>query len=99
MIVRLEVEGKPTGKARPRFDPRTRRTYTPPANIIAETDVRRVWEQQGKPRFEDKPALELTVTIKVMRPDGHFKKDGSLSAEGLRHPFPENKKPDVDNAI
>ena len=34
-----------------------------------------------------------------MRPRGHFRRDGNLSAEGLRHPVPRNKKPDVDNAL
>jgi len=98
-MIELRVEGQATGKARPRFDPRTRRTYQPPSNIIAEGDVRRVWEEQGKPRFEDKPPLLMDLTIVVMRPDSHFNKKGELNAEGLRHPYPENKKPDVDNAI
>lgn len=34
-----------------------------------------------------------------MRPRGHFRKNGELSAEGLRHPVPRNRKPDVDNAL
>jgi Holliday junction resolvase RusA-like endonuclease len=98
-VIELHVEGKATTKQRQRFDPRTNRAYTPPSNIINELDVRRVWEQEGKPRIPDKTPLALDVTIIVMRADSHFKKDGSLSAEGLRHPYPENKKPDVDNAV
>jgi Holliday junction resolvase RusA-like endonuclease len=98
-LIKLTVEGKPASKGRPRFDPRTRRTYSPPSNIIGENDVRSVWREAGSPRFEDKPPLALDVTITVMRPDSHFKKSGDLSTEGLRHPYPENKKPDIDNAI
>lgn len=98
----LRVAGKASGKARPRFDPRTRRTYTPPSNIISEGDVRAVWREAGEPRIDDVGdgvAIELHVMITVMRPDGHFKKDGSLSATGARQPIPCRQKPDVDNAI
>lgn len=35
----------------------------------------------------------------VERPGSHFNSRGELSAEGLRHPLPENRKPDVDNAL
>lgn len=34
----------------------------------------------------------------VERTKGHFIATGDLSTEGLRHPLPENRKPDVDNA-
>lgn len=95
----LRVAGKASGKARQRFDPRTRRAYTPPSNIISEGDVRAVWREAGEPRFEDDCAIELDVVVIVMRPDGHFRKDGSLSTEGLRYPVPRKQKPDLDNAI
>lgn len=98
----LRVAGKTSGKARQRFDPRTRRAYTPPSNIISENDVRAVWREAGEPRIEDVGdgvAIALEVVITVMRPDGHFKKDGSLSAAGLRQPIPCRQKPDVDNAV
>ena len=98
-MIRLRVEGKATTKQRQRFDPRTKRAYTPGSNIINEMDVRRVWEQEGKPRIEDKTAIAIDLTIVVARSDSHFRKNGELSAEGLRHPYPENKKPDVDNAL
>lgn len=98
----LRVAGKASGKARQRFDPRTRRAYTPPSNIISEGDVRAVWREAGEPRIEDLGdgvAIELQLVITVMRPDGHFKRDGSLSATGQRQPIPCRQKPDVDNAV
>jgi Holliday junction resolvase RusA-like endonuclease len=73
--------------------------YTPPSNIVSENDVRAVWREAGSPRIEDECAIELHVLVTVMRPAGHFRKDGSLSSEGLRHPIPRTPKPDLDNAI
>lgn len=97
--IRLRVAGDTQGKARPKFDPRTRRAYSPPSNIISENDVRAVWREAGEPRMPDDVAIEVDVLIVVPRPKGHLKKDGSLSAEGERHPVPRTKKPDVDNAL
>lgn len=98
-VIELRVAGSASGKGRPRFDPRTRRAYTPPSNIVSENDVRAVWREAGEPRISDDTAISLEIVIVVQRPKGHFKKDGSLSATGERHPVPRNKKPDVDNAL
>jgi Holliday junction resolvase RusA-like endonuclease len=99
-MIELRVAGKSHGKERPRFDPRTRRAYTPPANIVSENDIRAVWREAGEPRVEDQDAaIGIEVFIMVVRPKGHFKKDGTLSAEGRRNPKPANKKPDLDNAL
>lgn len=66
---------------------------------LAEANVIRKWEEAGSPRLPDDVALGLEVVLYVARPAGHYKKDGSLSTEGMRHPRPHTKKPDVDNAI
>lgn len=97
--ISLRIAGRASTKQRPRFDPRTKRTYTPPSNVVSENDVRAVWREAGEPRIEDETAIALELTVVVVRPAGHSKRDGSLSAEGLRHPVPRNKKPDLDNAI
>lgn len=97
--IRLRVAGKPSTKQRQRFDPRTKRAYTPPSNIISENDVRAVWREAGEPRLPLDCAVGIKMTIVVVRPQGHFKKDGGLSAEGMRNPIPRNKKPDLDNAL
>jgi hypothetical protein len=91
----LRVTGQPQGKGRPRFDPARKRTYTPKETKVAEREVRAAWEEVGEPRLPDDQAIAVVVRLVVVRPAGHFKKDGSLSAEGLRHPLPRNKKPDV----
>lgn len=98
-VIELRVAGKASTKQRQRFDPRTRRAYTPPSNIISENDVRAVWREAGEPRVEDDTALAIEIMITTVRPQGHFRKNGNLSAKGLEHPIPRNKKPDVDNAL
>lgn len=98
-VIILRIAGRASAKQRPRFDPRTKRTYTPPSNIVSENDVRAVWREAGEPRIEDDCAIALDVVVTVVRPAGHFRKDGSLSTEGFRHPVPRTQKPDLDNAI
>lgn len=95
MKVELLIPGPPTGKGRPRFA--QGRTYTDKATQIAETRVQRAWEDIGSPRLHDGP-LYLRLYVGVERPQGHFKRDGSLSTEGLRHPFPL-RRPDLDNVV
>jgi Holliday junction resolvase RusA-like endonuclease len=64
---------------------------------VAERVVRAAWEGVGEPRLEG--AIYLDVSLHHERPAGHFTKAGALSAEGARHPWPDTKKPDVDNAL
>jgi Holliday junction resolvase RusA-like endonuclease len=92
----LRVPGAPVGKDRPRFS-RTGRVYTTAQTARAQNDLRVVWQQAGAPRLPDDMAVALTVVLQVERPQSHWRKDGSLSAEGLRHPRPRSRKPDVDN--
>ncbi len=94
----LRIAGESKTKQRQRFDPRIRRAFSPPANIINENNVLAIWREAGEPRIEDDVAIRITILIGVARPKGHFKKDGSLSSTGLRMPVPRNKKPDADNA-
>jgi Holliday junction resolvase RusA-like endonuclease len=93
----LELDGEPQGKPRARFRA-GQKPYPDRAQKLAEGEVRRAWEQAGRPRLPDGP-LALSVVLSVARPAGHFKQDGSLSAEGLRCPQPHKAKPDLDNAI
>lgn len=94
--ITLWLQGQPEGKGRPKFG--QGRAWTPKKTVLGEAEVRRKWEEAGEPRLPD-VALRLQTTLYISRPASHFKRDGTLSAEGLRHPRPENKKPDVDNAI
>lgn len=97
----LTIIGPPVGKARPRVvrhPGQPVRAITPVKTILAEQEVRRAWEQAGEPRLPDGPVV-LRMLLVVERPGGHYKRTGGLSAEGLRHPLPDRKKPDVDNAL
>ena len=98
MIIELRVAGKPEGKGRARHA--GGRTFADPKTVIAEREIRQAWREQGEQRMPDDAALRLRVELSVVRPQGHYKRsDGELSAEGMRHPVPRNKKPDVDNAL
>jgi Holliday junction resolvase RusA-like endonuclease len=90
------VPGRPYGKGRPRFA--QGRTYTPRETVVAEQAIRGAWEHAGAIRLPDGP-VRLEITLGVVRPRSHFKKDGSTSTEGRRHPWPARQKPDVDNAL
>jgi len=92
----LWLSGQPKGQKRVRHHGKGH--WHDKDQKLAEGNVIRKWEEAGEPRLPD-VALRMEVMLYISRPAGHFKKDGSLSAEGERHPRPENKKPDVDNAI
>lgn len=44
-------------------------------------------------------AVKIDILIMVRRPGSHYNSKGELNTNGYRHPLPENKKPDVDNAV
>lgn len=99
--IRLWVAGKPEGKQRARHG--NGRTFTPQKTQNAEAQIVQAWRDAGEPRFASlnekvQLPLEVDMLFLVERTQGHFNSKGELSTEGLRHPLPENKKPDVDNA-
>lgn len=98
-MIELRVAGNSQTKQRQRFDPRTKRAYSPASNIINEGDVRQIWREAGEPRIEDETAIAIEVLIYVVRPKGHYNTKGDLSKKGLDNPIPRNKKPDCDNAL
>jgi Holliday junction resolvase RusA-like endonuclease len=91
----LLIPGKPQGKDRPRFVRATGRTYTPKETLAAEERIRDAWSRAGGPVVSG--PLGVHITASTPRPKGHYLKGGELSAEGRRHPFPDNQKPDLDN--
>lgn len=97
-LVHLVIDGQPVGKGRPRFVKQTGRTYTPRATQLAESEIRRAWEEADRPRLDEGP-IDLHVRLAVARPKGHYTTKGDLSAAGQRAPFPAAQKPDVDNAL
>lgn len=96
-MIEIVIPGEPKGKARPRFDSRSGRTYTPTSTLRAEQRIQTEWIHAGRPTLPDGP-LALHVEIVLARPQGHWKRDGNLSAAGERSAWP-TKKPDLDNAV
>lgn len=94
-MIDFSVPGTPRGKGRPRFVKATGRTYTDKQTTEAEGDVVGAWARAGEQRCPDGP-LKLELMAVLERPKGHWKQDGTLSAQGLRSGWP-TKKPDWDN--
>lgn len=97
-MIELWVAGKPRGKDRPRFHRKSGRVFTTKETIDAEQSIVDVWIANGSPVMGDEP-LAISLQIRVIRPASHYKKNGELSAEGLRNPMPMKQKPDVDNCL
>jgi Holliday junction resolvase RusA-like endonuclease len=95
--ITLRIDGAPVGKGRPRFVKATGRTFTDAKTASAEMRVVAAWEAAGRPRLPE-GAIAFLVTQVVERPKTHWKRDGTLSAEGQRRPWPNGRKPDFDNA-
>lgn len=97
-MIELWVAGKPRGKDRPRFHRKSGRVFTTKETIDAEQSIVDAWIAAGSPVMNDEP-LSISLQIQVTRPASHYKKNGELSAEGLRNPMPMKQKPDVDNCL
>lgn len=93
-MIELRIIGQPVGKGRPRFIRATGRTYTPKETVLAENRVRDSWVTAGSPTLEG--PLHMTVEAVLARPKNHWRVDGSLSAAGVRTPWPL-RTPDLDN--
>ena len=91
----LRIDGTPVGWARTLVNHRQRRHFKAPKTARGQADVLLAWIAAGSPRLPDGP-VAMTIEVTLRRPKSHRKRDGSLSAAGLRSPLPM-KKPDVDN--
>ncbi len=74
------------------------------AHMFASTEARagkaawkRAWLSTDERVCIDGP-VELALTVYRRRPAAHLRADGTLSAEGLRHPVPDTK-PDLSNYL
>lgn len=94
----LRVPGEPRGKGRHRSTvvKGQLRNYPDPATTRAEALIREVWRKAGEPRLTG--PVTASVFGVLSRPVSHYRKNGELSAAGLRSPVP-TKKPDVDNLL
>lgn len=88
------VEGKIKGKARPRFNTRTGRAFTPGDTITYENWIKCCYqEQDGK--FIDGP-VKARIEVYYKIPKSYTKKRVQAIRDGLEMPL---KKPDIDNCI
>ena len=86
------VEGKIKGKARPRFNTKTGRAFTPGDTITYENWIKCCYqEQDGK--FIDGP-VRARIEIYYKIPKSYSKKRVQAIRDGLEMPL---KKPDSDN--
>lgn len=93
--IELIVSGEARGKQRPRFNGKTGKAFTPADTVRAENAVILEWMGQGRPMLGDGPIC-AKIEICMARPKAHWRKDGTLSPEGQRTPWPQ-RKPDLDN--
>jgi len=97
-----ETEAQLRVRARERVRGAVRtRTHTPWETKAAEERWQALWMAQGRPRVPDGEPFALEVRVYVARPASHWKKNGELTAAGLRAGLvvPRSKKPDLDNVV
>jgi len=98
MVHQLEVvvPGAPRGMARGR-NQKTGRPYKLKSQEQYEEEIIMAWRRAGSPRLTDGPySVDCEAIFKP--PGGWWLKDGTLSAEARRRPYPA-QVPDVDNLL
>ena len=97
MHLKVVVEGKPMGQPRPRFDPRTTRTYTPEQATSYKSYVK--WlvvdakRKQGWDIVNDGP-VDVLIEAFYPIPTSWSKKKKEQAKSGVIYP---TVKPDFDN--
>lgn len=88
------VEGDPVGKQRPRFNGRTRTTYTPRKTKHYETLIRKAYEDTGGSILDGYISLSLDVYFAI--PKSYTKEKRLACEHNINRP---DKKPDIDNIL
>lgn len=86
------IEGKIKGKARPRFNTKTGRAFTPGDTVSYENWVKSCYKEQDGRYLEG--SLKAVITAYYEIPKSYTKKRVQAIKEGLELPI---KKPDADN--
>lgn len=79
------------GKQRPRFDPRSKRTYTPKKTVIAESTIREAWRKKYGDRFIGFDGI-VRIWVTIKRP---LAKSNPKFWKGRA----DGGKPDADNVL
>lgn len=88
----IVVEGKIKGKARPRFNTKTGRAFTPGDTITYENWIKCCYREQSGKWLEGAIRARIEVYYKI--PKSYTKKRVQAIGDGLEMPL---KKPDSDN--
>lgn len=93
----LHVPGAVRGQGRPRFNRASGHAHTDAKSRAYAQRIEAAWYELGCPTLPERAVYSVSVLANVQRPATHFRKDGSLNAEGLRRPYPG--LPDLDNIV
>lgn len=88
------VEGKIKGKARPRFNTKSGRAFTPVDTISYENWIKCCYREQSNIQLEGAIRARIEVYYKI--PKSYSKKRVQSILDGKEHPC---KKPDADNIV
>ena len=91
--MRIIIPGEPKGKQRPRFNAKTRATYTPSETVQYEKMVKILTHAAGKP-IEGPVRVTIHAYYKI--PESASKAEQNDMWYGVRRP---EKKPDIDNVV
>lgn len=96
MKIALKIPGEPKGKARPRFDSRTRHTYTPADTAAYEKLISDLYRLQYKTLAFPDGALDLRIKAYFGVPKSDSAK---TTLQKLANVIRPTKKPDMDNIV
>ena len=88
----IVVEGKIKGKARPRFNTKTGRAFTPGGTITYENWIKCCYQEQDGKFIDGPVSARIEVYYKI--PKSYTKKRVQAIRDGVEMPL---KKPDSDN--
>lgn len=93
IIIRFVVYGEPVGKARPRFNTRTKTAYTPSKTSEYEKEVAMAYKTAGgNKKFDGAVSLDINAYFAI--PKSTSKK---RVEQILKQDIRPTKKPDIDN--
>lgn len=90
----VTVEGKIRGKQRPRFNSKTRRTYTPQDTVSYENWVKLCYKEQSNKKLEG--SIQATIIAYFAVPKSYSK---TKRLDCVLNNLRPTKKPDIDNCI
>lgn len=94
-MLRFAVYGEPVGKARPRFNTKTRTAYTPSKTAEYEREIAAAYRAVGKGKMYN-GAVALDISAYFAIPKSTPKKK---LFQFLQNIFRPTKKPDIDNIM